>query len=58
MLGCRRRWAEVGVLVAALVICHIAVPVLKEAIDRPRPEGGLVGRERRQLSRAATPPTR
>jgi undecaprenyl-diphosphatase len=41
-LAIRRAWVEVAVLVAALVILHIAVPVLKEAIDRPRPEGGLV----------------
>lgn len=42
VLATRRRWAEVGVLGAALVIVHLAVPVLKEVIDRPRPEGGLV----------------
>jgi undecaprenyl-diphosphatase len=33
---------EVGVLVAAMVIAHIAVPALKEIVDRPRPEGSLV----------------
>jgi undecaprenyl-diphosphatase len=44
VLGWRRRWLELGVLVAALVIVHVAVPVLKEGIDRPRiPGGGLVG---------------
>jgi undecaprenyl-diphosphatase len=43
VLGLRRRWAEIGVLVCALVLSHVLVPVLKEAIDRPRPEGGLVG---------------
>jgi membrane-associated phospholipid phosphatase len=42
VLAMRRRWAEVGVLVAALAIVHLAVPVIKDAIDRPRPEGGLV----------------
>jgi undecaprenyl-diphosphatase len=41
-LAIRRRWAEVWVLVAAMVLLHVAVPVLKEAIDRPRPPGGLV----------------
>jgi membrane protein DedA with SNARE-associated domain/membrane-associated phospholipid phosphatase len=41
-LALRRRWMEVGVLVAAMVIAHIAVPVLKEVVDRPRPEGSLV----------------
>jgi undecaprenyl-diphosphatase len=42
ILGWRRRWLELSVLIAALAICHIAVPSLKELIDRPRPEGGLV----------------
>jgi membrane protein DedA with SNARE-associated domain len=42
VLATRRRWTEVWVLVAALAICHIAVPVLKEEIERPRPEGGLI----------------
>jgi membrane protein DedA with SNARE-associated domain len=43
VLGRRRRWLELGVLVAALAIMHLAVPLLKEGIDRPRPpEGGLV----------------
>jgi len=42
-LGVRRRWAELCVLVAALVILYISVPVLKEAVDRPRPPDGLVG---------------
>jgi undecaprenyl-diphosphatase len=42
VLGIRRRWTEVWVLVVALAICHIAVPVLKEATDRPRPADGLV----------------
>jgi undecaprenyl-diphosphatase len=30
------------VLIAAMVIAHIAVPALKEIIDRPRAEGSLV----------------
>jgi membrane-associated phospholipid phosphatase len=42
VLGLRRRWVEVVVLIAALAIAHIAVPVLKEVVGRPRPEGGLV----------------
>ena len=41
-LAARRRWAEVVVLVVAMIILHIAVPVLKEALDRPRPPDGLV----------------
>ena len=39
-LAARRRWAEV--VVVALLIRHPAVPVLPEALDRPRPPGGLV----------------
>ena len=42
-LGLRRHWPELAVLVAAVALVHLAVPILKEAIDRPRPEGGLVG---------------
>ena len=42
VLTSRRRFAEAAVLVGALVLSHIAVPVLKEVIDRPRPEPGLV----------------
>jgi undecaprenyl-diphosphatase len=42
VLALRRRWIEVAVLFAAMVIVHIAVPVLKEVVDRPRPEGALI----------------
>jgi membrane protein DedA with SNARE-associated domain len=35
-LAVRRRWVEIGVLAAALVIVHAGVPILKEAVDRPR----------------------
>ncbi len=42
VLAWRRRWPELAVLVAAVVIMLISVPVLKEIIDRPRPGGGLV----------------
>lgn len=45
MLWLRDARTEVFVLVAALAICHLAVPVLKEVYDRPRPGGGLVGAE-------------
>jgi membrane protein DedA with SNARE-associated domain/membrane-associated phospholipid phosphatase len=41
-LAARRHWPEVVVLVVAMAIVHVAVPALKEAIDRPRPPGGLV----------------
>jgi undecaprenyl-diphosphatase len=41
-LAMRRHWSELVVLAVAMAILHVAVPVLKEAIDRPRPAGGLV----------------
>jgi membrane protein DedA with SNARE-associated domain/membrane-associated phospholipid phosphatase len=41
-LAIRRRWAELGVLVAGLTIVFVGVHELKGAVDRPRPEGGLV----------------
>jgi undecaprenyl-diphosphatase len=43
LLLIRRRYAEAIVLVAGLVLIYIAVHVAKEAIDRPRPTGSLVG---------------
>ncbi len=42
VLWLRGRRIEVFVVVAAVVISHIAVAVLKEAYDRPRPPDGLV----------------
>jgi undecaprenyl-diphosphatase len=42
LLLARRRMLEFWVLLAALVLSHVAVPVLKEVIDRPRPPGSLV----------------
>ncbi len=42
VLAVRRRYAEAAVLAGALVLSHLAVPVLKEVIDRPRPQPGLV----------------
>jgi membrane-associated phospholipid phosphatase len=41
-LAARRHWPEVAVLVVAVAILHLAVPILKDAIDRPRPLGGMV----------------
>jgi membrane protein DedA with SNARE-associated domain/membrane-associated phospholipid phosphatase len=40
-LGVARRWSELAVLVAAMVIIFVGVDVLKEAVDRPRPSGAL-----------------
>jgi undecaprenyl-diphosphatase len=39
VLAWRRLWVEVAVLVASLAILLAAVPVIKEAVDRPRPPG-------------------
>jgi undecaprenyl-diphosphatase len=41
-LAARRRWAELGVLVAGLAIAFVGVHEIKDAVDRPRPPGGLV----------------
>jgi membrane protein DedA with SNARE-associated domain/membrane-associated phospholipid phosphatase len=42
LLAARRRWAEFGVLVAGMLIVIVGVHELKDAVARPRPEGGLV----------------
>ncbi len=42
ILAARRRWAELGVLVAGTAIVALGVHELKDAVDRPRPDGGLV----------------
>jgi membrane-associated phospholipid phosphatase len=41
-LAVRRHWPELVVLVVALAILHIAVPAMKEGVDRPRPAGALI----------------
>jgi membrane protein DedA with SNARE-associated domain/membrane-associated phospholipid phosphatase len=41
-LAARRRWAELGVLVAGMAIVIGGVHELKDAVDRPRPGDGLV----------------
>jgi membrane protein DedA with SNARE-associated domain/membrane-associated phospholipid phosphatase len=43
ILAARRRWAELGVLVAGMAIVILGVHELKDAVGRPRPEGGLIG---------------
>ena len=42
LLAARRRWAELGVLVAGMALIFIGVHEIKAMVDRPRPEGGLV----------------
>ncbi len=41
-LGLGRRWPELAVLVVGVALAHLAVPILKEALERPRPPGPLV----------------
>jgi membrane protein DedA with SNARE-associated domain/membrane-associated phospholipid phosphatase len=41
-LAMARRWWEFWVLVGGMALIIVALHVFKEAVDRPRPEGGLV----------------
>jgi membrane protein DedA with SNARE-associated domain len=43
LLIARRRWAELGVLLGGVVLIFASVHEIKDAIDRPRPGGGLIG---------------
>jgi membrane protein DedA with SNARE-associated domain/membrane-associated phospholipid phosphatase len=45
LLAARRRWAEAGVLVAAVAIIYIGVAELKDATARPRPSNPLTSAE-------------
>ena len=45
LLAARRRWAEAGVLIAAVVIIYIGVAELKDATARPRPSNPLTSAE-------------
>jgi undecaprenyl-diphosphatase len=42
LLAAGGRWAEVGVLVAGLLLVVVGGHEIKAAVDRPRPAGGLV----------------
>jgi undecaprenyl-diphosphatase len=42
VLAWRGHWPEFWVLLVAVALMLIAVPVIKEIVDRPRPVGGLV----------------
>jgi membrane protein DedA with SNARE-associated domain len=42
LLAARRRWAEVGVLLAGMALISIGFHEVKDIVDRPRPEPGLV----------------
>ncbi|CAN5488655.1 hypothetical protein BH20ACT15_BH20ACT15_04680 [soil metagenome] len=41
-LAARRRWTELVILVVGLVATIVSVDLIKDATDRPRPEGGMV----------------
>jgi membrane protein DedA with SNARE-associated domain/membrane-associated phospholipid phosphatase len=41
LLIARRRWAEFGVLLGGMVLIFAGAHEIKDAIDRPRPAGGL-----------------
>jgi membrane protein DedA with SNARE-associated domain/membrane-associated phospholipid phosphatase len=43
LLVARRRWAELWVLISGVVLIYAGAHELKALVDRPRPEGGLVG---------------
>jgi undecaprenyl-diphosphatase len=40
-LAARRRWAEVAVLLVGMALTSIGFHEIKDAVDRPRPQGGL-----------------
>ncbi|HEU4944875.1 MAG TPA: bifunctional DedA family/phosphatase PAP2 family protein [Solirubrobacterales bacterium] len=42
LLVARRRWAEFWVLLGGVALIFIGVHEIKDAVDRPRPEGGLI----------------
>ncbi len=42
LLAWRRRWPELGVLAVGFGLTYAGVHELKDAVDRPRPDGGLV----------------
>ena len=43
LLVARRRWAELWVLLSGMALIYLGVHELEAIVDRPRPEGGLVG---------------
>ena len=43
LLIARRRWAEFWVLLGGVVLIFAGVHVIKDMVDRPRPEGRLIG---------------
>ncbi len=43
VLAVRRRWTEFWVLVAGMTLASVGAQEIKAIVDRPRPEGALVG---------------
>ena len=43
LLATRRRWAEFGVLLAGMALTSLGVLGIKDAVDRPPPEGAVLG---------------
>ena len=41
LLAARRRWTEFGVLLAGMTLTQIGIHEIKDAVDRPRPDGAL-----------------
>ena len=41
-LALRRRWAELGVVLVGMTLTTVGFHEIKDAVDRPRPEGGLI----------------
>ena len=42
VLGMKRMWPELIVTVVAVALTHLAVPILKEIVERPRPVDPVV----------------
>lgn len=42
-MAMKRRWVELAILVAGIVLTFVGVGAIKDAVDRPRPSGALVG---------------
>ena len=57
-LAARRRWAELGVLVAGMALIVVGVHELKDAVDRPAPRRWAGRASPAPPSPAPTPPTR
>jgi undecaprenyl-diphosphatase len=45
LLAARRRWIELGSLMAGFALVYVAVQLAKSGIDRPRPDGPLADSE-------------